>query len=306
MPACQDLGAKDAQDLRNKRNSDQWIKQCNSDHMESCYLLGDLYSHAQGFDAKRRESSALYMKSCRGGFDSACQTFGFATRAAFLENERREQEIQIEEERIMMLAQACRAGQHHKCLEAAQNYSMSKLIKRDEPRIFLLYKQACDGGELDGCMEVASRYMDGRGVALDQMQAITSYRRACDGGKLAACITLAQLYDEGFVVSKNLTEATEFYQKACALGANVEICERGEKLKLVLSISADQIKRQIIKDSIGSYDGPCPCPYNNMRNGRSCGNFSAWSRPGGDSPICYSDDITDDMVDSYREGLLMR
>ncbi|KAB2766067.1 SH3 domain-containing protein [Brucella anthropi] len=35
------------------------------------------------------------------------------------------------------------------------------------------------------------------------------------------------------------------------------------------------------------YVGTCDCPYDVMRNGRSCGGRSAYSRPGGRSPVCY-------------------
>lgn len=33
--------------------------------------------------------------------------------------------------------------------------------------------------------------------------------------------------------------------------------------------------------------GRCDCPYDLMRNGRACGGRSAYSRPGGRSPVCY-------------------
>lgn len=41
-----------------------------------------------------------------------------------------------------------------------------------------------------------------------------------------------------------------------------------------------QIKQDIIRQSIASYSGSCPCPYNADRAGRSCGRRSAYSRPG--------------------------
>ena len=43
----------------------------------------------------------------------------------------------------------------------------------------------------------------------------------------------------------------------------------------------------IIRQSIASYPGSCPCPYNRDRGGRRCGGRSAWSRAGGYSPLCY-------------------
>ncbi len=61
-----------------------------------------------------------------------------------------------------------------------------------------------------------------------------------------------------------------------------------------------QIKRVIIQESLASYPGPCPCPYNIMRNGRACGRRSAYSRPGGYSPVCYESDVTPEMIRHYR------
>jgi len=62
-----------------------------------------------------------------------------------------------------------------------------------------------------------------------------------------------------------------------------------------------QIKQEVINASIASYSGNCPCPYNRDRAGRSCGRRSAYSRPGGASPLCYTNDVTQKMVDDYRK-----
>ena len=58
-------------------------------------------------------------------------------------------------------------------------------------------------------------------------------------------------------------------------------------------------KNAIIQQSIASYQGSCPCPYNRDRAGRRCGKRSAWSRPGGRSPICYESDVTAARLESY-------
>jgi len=65
--------------------------------------------------------------------------------------------------------------------------------------------------------------------------------------------------------------------------------------------SDQQIKQQLIRGSIASYSGNCPCPYNTDRAGRSCGRRSAYSRPGGRQPLCYESDVTKQMVDQYRK-----
>ena len=71
------------------------------------------------------------------------------------------------------------------------------------------------------------------------------------------------------------------------------------------TISADftdvEIRQILIQESINSYPGNCPCPYNKASNGSRCGKRSAYSRPGGAEPLCYQSDVTDAMVNKYRE-----
>ena len=61
-----------------------------------------------------------------------------------------------------------------------------------------------------------------------------------------------------------------------------------------------QVRQQIIHESILNYSGNCPCPYSTMRNGNRCGGRSAYSKPGGASPICYPRDVTPLMIQTYR------
>ena len=61
-------------------------------------------------------------------------------------------------------------------------------------------------------------------------------------------------------------------------------------------VPVQKIRQLIIEDSIASYPGRCPCPYNVTRNGSVCGARSAWSRRGGHAPICYEQEVTQEMV----------
>lgn len=63
-----------------------------------------------------------------------------------------------------------------------------------------------------------------------------------------------------------------------------------------------QIKQKIVKESVDSYPGNCPCPYNTDRAGRSCGRRSAYSRPGGYTPKCYTSDVSEADVRAYRQS----
>jgi hypothetical protein len=64
-----------------------------------------------------------------------------------------------------------------------------------------------------------------------------------------------------------------------------------------------QIAQALIQQSIAQYPGNCPCPYNKDRAGRSCGKRSAYSKPGGHSPLCYPSDVTPEMIASARKQL---
>jgi len=70
---------------------------------------------------------------------------------------------------------------------------------------------------------------------------------------------------------------------------------------LVQAETNSEIKKELIRQSIASYSGSCPCPYNAARNGSRCGGRSAYSRQGGYSPLCYPSDVTDDMIMKYRK-----
>ena len=61
-----------------------------------------------------------------------------------------------------------------------------------------------------------------------------------------------------------------------------------------------EIISAIIRDSLASYPGNCPCPDNVDRAGRRCGARSAYSRPGGYAPLCYPRDVSQAMIEAYR------
>ncbi|MDR3405094.1 MAG: hypothetical protein P4L99_21530 [Chthoniobacter sp.] len=71
------------------------------------------------------------------------------------------------------------------------------------------------------------------------------------------------------------------------------------------SLTDGQVREQIIKDSIASYNAtghPCACPYQVDRAGHSCGRRSAYSRPGGAAPLCYPQDVTAGMVADWKKA----
>ena len=61
-----------------------------------------------------------------------------------------------------------------------------------------------------------------------------------------------------------------------------------------------RIREILVRRSVANYSGSCPCPYSTGRAGRRCGRRSAYSRPGGASPLCYPRDVSDAAVEAYR------
>jgi len=76
-------------------------------------------------------------------------------------------------------------------------------------------------------------------------------------------------------------------------------CVEGEELERA-DLSNANITKILISRSKARYSGSCPCPYNSDRAGRRCGGRSAYSRAGGASPLCYSRDISQDMISSFK------
>jgi hypothetical protein len=75
-----------------------------------------------------------------------------------------------------------------------------------------------------------------------------------------------------------------------------------EPRRIVATPSSSEItaaRAELIRQSIASYPGSCPCPYNVDRAGRRCGGRSAWSKPGGYSPICYESDVSEERLETY-------
>lgn len=76
--------------------------------------------------------------------------------------------------------------------------------------------------------------------------------------------------------------------------------KRGDFCVAVADATDAEVRQLMIARSIAAYSGSCPCPYNTDRAGRRCGARSAYSRPGGASPLCYETDITDTALKQFR------
>jgi hypothetical protein len=81
------------------------------------------------------------------------------------------------------------------------------------------------------------------------------------------------------------------------IAAPAQVVIRGGRLDDV------EVRQKIVQESVAAYlatGQSCPCPYNSARDGSSCGERSAHSRPGGASPLCFPSDVSDEIVSEYR------
>jgi hypothetical protein len=76
--------------------------------------------------------------------------------------------------------------------------------------------------------------------------------------------------------------------------------KRGRTCVAIGNATDSEVRKLMIASSLAGYPGNCPCPYNTDRAGRSCGRRSAYSRPGGASPLCYDSDLTATAVKPFR------
>lgn len=118
-------------------------------------------------------------------------------------------------------------------------------------------------------------------ATLPKGEIVYAYREA-DGWSQ---VNVASLNITGYVSSRYLNEA-------CVAGGGIS----REKLPRANVITI------LMATSQANYSGSCPCPENRDRAGRRCGARSAYSRPGGRSPLCYPSDVTEAMINQFRSS----
>ncbi|MEO1243782.1 MAG: SH3 domain-containing protein [Pseudomonadota bacterium] len=95
-------------------------------------------------------------------------------------------------------------------------------------------------------------------------------------------VNVAKMNIVGYVATRYLTEN----------------CIEGEE-HTRKNLSRAQVVQILMAESQSRYSGSCPCPYYSDRAGRRCGGRSAYSRPGGASPLCYASDVSPGLIDAF-------
>ena len=105
------------------------------------------------------------------------------------------------------------------------------------------------------------------------------------------------------------SRATNVSTPSTKADASDKPARQDNKRKVEVALTAAAIAAIIVQASRNQYYAtgrPCACPDDSMRNGRACGARSAYSRPGGASPLCYPSDVTAAMIEAYRQRLASR
>lgn len=87
----------------------------------------------------------------------------------------------------------------------------------------------------------------------------------------------------------------------CYLGVSIVAVLLSGTVQARSNLTDAEIRDQMIQESAQSYAGACPCPYSATRNGSRCGGRSAYSKPGGASPLCYPQDISENLLRAYKQ-----
>jgi hypothetical protein len=93
-------------------------------------------------------------------------------------------------------------------------------------------------------------------------------------------------------------------EQAAPVNASATPAPSEVKRKVEGALTAAAIAAIIVEASRAQYHAggrPCACPDDSMRNGKACGGRSAYSRPGGAAPLCYPQDVTTAMIETYRQ-----
>lgn len=101
---------------------------------------------------------------------------------------------------------------------------------------------------------------------------------------------------EGWIATRFLSEI-----EARTKAAPAKTEKKPEEIEVAVPVVPDSVLIQrIIAESLDSYPSSCACPYSRDRAGRHCGKRSAYSKPGGYSPVCFPGDVTKAMIDAFR------
>ena len=105
---------------------------------------------------------------------------------------------------------------------------------------------------------------------------------------------------EAIIIIPALAHSGGLDSSGCHAGSRPYHCHRASSGIRIPSISTykpqnsytiptpNSVEEAIIKKT---WRNICNCPYNRKSNGHRCGKTSAWSRPGGNSPLCYVEEL---------------
>jgi Sel1 repeat len=188
--------------------------------------------------------------------------------------------------------------------------AIAAYVSGDHAKALRLFRDFAERGDSGAQAMLGTYYVNGELVPKDYAEAMKWFKRSADQGDPIGQYQLGVMYHNGQGVPPNDTEAAKWLRLSAAQGyadarGKLAILDRKRQKpsEKALTDSDAAIVAEIIKASRDEYYAtghPCACPDDITRNGRSCGNMSAYIRPGGAHPLCYPKDVTTVMISDYR------
>jgi hypothetical protein len=155
-----------------------------------------------------------------------------------------------------------------------------------------LHLEACAAGSDAGACEGTRRFLGDHPNGQHAAEARASLEQSKE--VILATTRAAAAEEARTAVERDEKTRVEEEKRATTVRAQRNSSRPGGRL------TDAQVRGILIRRSIASYPGPCPCPYNVARNGSQCGSRSAWSRPGGYEPLCFDNDVKASMIEEFR------
>jgi uncharacterized protein len=202
--------------------------------------------------------------------------------------------------------------------EVGRIYANGNGVPRSTAEALEWFRLAADQGDSGAQDMVGTSYVNGEGVPKNYAEAVKWFRRSADQGDAIGQYQLGVMYHNGQGVPPDDAEAAKWLR----LSAAQNYADARDKLASLYrkGLVADTLEKpaetaqttaaiaaMIVKASRDNYYAtghPCACPDDLTRNGRSCGNMSAYIRPGGAHPLCSATDVTAGMIEDYRKTKL--
>lgn len=183
-----------------------YYKGCESSHILSCRLLGDVYFREKNYI----QAFEFYSVACEGGNMGACNSVGAFYYSGWGVKQNGVKALEF-------YTKACDGGDATGCASVGGVYNSGIYgVKKDFIKARSYYAKACELNLAEACFILGAMYKAGEGGAKDEAKALDLSEKACDLGSGNGCFGAGILL---FHKKQEYGKARKFYEKGCELNA---------------------------------------------------------------------------------------